>query len=42
MMFANGDALSPSPESVEFMQELLKEQLHLAINNALEWARTRK
>lgn len=42
MMFANGDAASPKPECVEFMQELLKQQLQLAINQAMEQAETRK
>lgn len=41
MMFANGDASNPNQECVSFMQELLKEQLFLAINRANELAKSR-
>lgn len=42
MMFANGDAVSPNSECVVFMQELMKEQLLIAMERASEQARSRK
>lgn len=41
MMFANGDALNPKSECINFMEQILREQLLLILDHTSELAKSR-